>query len=312
MEEEEMRINVDSKLFADKRVERLAALCREPKFSVIGRLLYVWHECYSRKTAELTTEEIDLQAEWIGEVPFGELLTRCLLASRVGEGIFRVMGVEERIAFMKNASECGKASAQARREKYGTARPVSAEGSTKVPSGKPTETRTPPEPLTLSPSPDLDPSQKTLVPAAAETAAADTAQGNLFPVAVAVKKPRKPPSTDTAPVAYLIGKFIDAWRTRYPKTQKPDVGGRTQGLMRTLLTDGCSVTELEVLFQVYMQMNDRRFTEQCHNFVAFRENLTNVRAAFGGGRENPSEEDFVAFLTRKENENGTAALPSAN
>lgn len=142
-----MRINVDSHFFGDKRVGRLAALCKESHLTSIGRLLQVYHYQYTQRRVTASAEELDLHAEWMGTPCFGELMTQAQLARRLSEGTFEVRGVRDRIEFLNSASEAGKKSVETRRKMWGTAQP--GKGPPNVPSEVVPDLSKVSEPLTL-------------------------------------------------------------------------------------------------------------------------------------------------------------------
>lgn len=121
------RINVDLIFFTDKRVNRLASFCKESHLTAMGRLLQIWMECYLGVSDVLSEEKIEMQSEWAGEKTFSELLVLAKLADKLDAKTYRIKGVGKRIReFRDNIErqrEKGKKSAEARREKYGTAIP---------------------------------------------------------------------------------------------------------------------------------------------------------------------------------------------
>ncbi len=115
------RINVDSKFFCDPRVAELAAEVDEDLWSIEIRLIHLWHSCYQQRSAIFSYKSIDA----ICKIPnFSKAMILCGLAEEL-DGKVRVKGVDERIEYLiKNYSDMGKKSAEARKKKTGTAQPV--------------------------------------------------------------------------------------------------------------------------------------------------------------------------------------------
>lgn len=304
-----MRINVDSHFFIDKRVKRLSDLCSEPRMLTEARLLHVYHECYVRRSAHLSADEIDLQSEWTGDTPFAALMVKALLAEPAEGGGFRVKGVDERIGFLLKSAEWGKKSAEARKEKYGTARP---EGAPKVPSENPPECPKVSEPPSPSPSPD----QKDLRLKAPEVADATPAptQPTLLGMEVVVDPTMPPDSFAIVPsklkkksgskasdnaVPTVIGAFITAWQRRYPGGRRPDMGKPVQGMIKNFVA-GRPLQECLDMIEVYLQMDDQWFITKCHDFGTLMTNLTKVSAALGSGKQNPGQESWEEIHARNE------------
>lgn len=83
-------------------------------------------------------------------------------------------------------------------------------------------------------------------------------------------------------VHQLIGGYIDAFRLRYGKNARPDVGGRVQGQMKALLKDH-PVPRLLALIQAFCQMDDPWFVKKAHDFPTLYENLGKVQTALRNG-----------------------------
>lgn len=284
-----------------------------------SRILHVWHECYHRKSAFLTAEEVDLQAEWDDATQyFAEHMVTCLLARETEEGIFEIFGIDERIQYLiekeeaqaERQAEKGRESARRRREKYGTAQPNRWGNSEPNPNRLPntgSEKSEPSEPLSSFSSSFSSSSSNTRDERAAAndlTSSPDgdsSPQGQLFPVEVVGKKPRRITRTENNAVPFFIQAYVDAWRVRYPGERKPDLGGKVRGRIKTFLAD-VSVDEAIDLIQVYLQLDDPWFKTKCHDFETFMQNVTKVSAALGAGKQNPGKKDWYELFLEQEKE----------
>lgn len=92
-----VRVNVDESALTDPRFRRLARYLAITFFEVIGRVVPVWMTAYNRRSATLTTEDVDIAADRDG---FAAAMVRADLAEQVDELRVRVRGVTERIQFL--------------------------------------------------------------------------------------------------------------------------------------------------------------------------------------------------------------------
>lgn len=315
-----MRINIDLEFLADKRVDRLARLCAEEKFTTIGRLIYLYAKCYINRSSTMHEREIDLHADWIGIERLATLMVDSGLAEPAdgGKGFFKLSGIEERIQFLLDASDKGKRSAAARQKKYGTAQPVAknTEQTTNTCSGELEDTPNRLEDLTLTPALSLTQNTKERPSVGSDTLREplppeDGGQGALLPEEVR-PRPARPPKKQSE-VQIFIGTYVTAWREKYGDGVSPIddiVAGQIKNFLR-----GRNIQECCLLVQAYLQMDDPWFRKLCHDFTTFTKHLTKVKAALGTGKQDPTEEDLADFIRRKELERAGSdnrLLPSAN
>lgn len=110
------------------------------------------------------------------------------------------------------------------------------------------------------------------------------------------------------PVGYFIGSYRKAFRARYPEAN-PDVRGKVQGQIKTLLKDYPLQKAIE-LIQVYCQMNgpNNRFKNNGHDFNTFMLNLNPIMIAMSQGAEGNRQKTIAEILADEENENATARV----
>lgn len=114
------RINIDSKFRADARVAFVVSQLNEQRRTIYGSFLLLWSHCYELKTNKILKKLVDAVSEQPG---FGEALVQADLAS-VDDDYLIIKGIESRIQYLnKDFSSMGKASAEARRKKLGSAQP---------------------------------------------------------------------------------------------------------------------------------------------------------------------------------------------
>lgn len=119
------RVNLDSVLFGDGRIDYLGKFLGTNKYEARGRIIAVWHFACAQARDVLTAEEINIQSDWFNhdDICFAEAMVKARLAESVDDQTFRVKGLRDRIQYMVDATARGQKSAQVRREKYGTAQP---------------------------------------------------------------------------------------------------------------------------------------------------------------------------------------------
>lgn len=130
------RINVDNEFLCDPRLQLLCK--RMERWEAIGAVISLWEigQCYWKKSKSLIPPEIYALLHRSKE------LIECKFVEPKAGG-FYCKGAEERWGFLLAQSKSGKASAAARRAKYGTATPIHA--SNFPPNETPNETERHPE-----------------------------------------------------------------------------------------------------------------------------------------------------------------------
>lgn len=111
------RVNVEEKLWGDRRLKALARLSSKSEYECIGRLSAVWRHCTDTEQCVQSKRAIDLAADYPG---FADLLIEVDLA-RPEDGEYYLAGTRERCLWQKKlrerASAGGVAAASARRAK---------------------------------------------------------------------------------------------------------------------------------------------------------------------------------------------------
>lgn len=119
-----MRVNMDSSIATDPRVEEIAEQLDITIPAVLGSLFLVWLACYNRRTPRLPDEQIDRAAKTPG---FAKALVRTKLATRARTKTKQILihGVKERIKFLEAQSakgaKGGKKSGESRRKREANA-----------------------------------------------------------------------------------------------------------------------------------------------------------------------------------------------
>lgn len=165
------RVNIDSKVWSDPRVKRLARLCGWGMPQTVGTLAAVWNVAYEAKSALIDAIDVDTAAERDG---FAEMLARpeVDLAYSDESKVF-LRGVTERIQYLLRQAERGSKGGQqrantAKREPSGRLAPTKHSPSVGQANAKQTLStglaqakHIPALPLDLDldldPAPDLDP-----------------------------------------------------------------------------------------------------------------------------------------------------------
>jgi hypothetical protein len=126
------RTMLDSYFHGDKRVNHLAALCKESHLMTKGRLTQIYDHCNSRWTDQLLAKEINIQAEWVGEMRFADLMCEADLAEKKENGYYRIKGITKRLEDLERHIEKSKAGGKnrmknVRRDKRGRLLPNSSD-----------------------------------------------------------------------------------------------------------------------------------------------------------------------------------------
>lgn len=116
-----MNVSIASRALTDPEIKRLAkVVCdRRPELAVLpatvkhryvlGVLLFVWEACYTRRSEYVDAETVDAIAEIDG---FLDAMVECELAElpgdEVGEGLWRICGVADRIRWLDKQEAKGR------------------------------------------------------------------------------------------------------------------------------------------------------------------------------------------------------------
>lgn len=303
------RINIDKYFFVDERIDALSELCGEHRFMTEGRILRVWAACYNAISEFRTLEEIDMAARWLRDTSFANLMARVKLATKTPDGNFRIAGVDDRIEYLREAAANGKKSAEARRKKYGNAKPQKPEGKPKVPSrsependsrrsveglskvpsqtseGTSKQPSTAPEPP--APPHSLKNTRSTNVDLGAQVALPGLDVKSNLP-ARSVPKPPKVVS-DPSKIQAFIGAYVVAFGERYPDNARPGClnDPACLGQIKRFLSGNLSLDKAVNLIQCYLQMDgaNKWFAKKHHDFQTFLNNLNEVEIALTSGKD---------------------------
>lgn len=113
-----MRVNVDSAIFGDGRLKKLAKVLGVPWTQALGCLVAAWHHSYQARCAVVLAEDIDLMADVDG---LAAAMVQSGLAAIVGKGKVRISGVTERIEWLEKQAERSTKGVEARRNRVNQA-----------------------------------------------------------------------------------------------------------------------------------------------------------------------------------------------
>ncbi len=263
------RINVDGEFFADPRLDVLReAIGKE---EAIGAVVYLWSlgQSYWKREEKIPLHVFDL-------VRFGSELVRAGFARLDDDGVY-CYGARERWHFLlapkENGKKGGKASAEARKLKFGTAIPVNASNQNR------SETEADFTEIRSKPKPSLSSSLSTKEP---------PSEGASAPVQLTLEQ-----KTGKA-----FALFIELFKAKYGAA--PSRGDKgIQALKRVVKSEGLDRTSQ--LLQVFLQMQSGWFQERAHDLVTFENNINKVSIALASGHEmtHMSERDWEEIRTKK-------------
>jgi len=117
-----------------------------------------------------------------------------------------------------------------------------------------------------------------------------------------------PPPVVTENAQHVIRAFVDAHRSRYGPETTPHIGPKEAGMAKNLLAT-YNVQQLGLMFQAYVQMEDRFFLAKAHDLPTFCSNLNAVKLALQKGRKNPNEKGFHEYVEELERKGEQRSLP---
>jgi hypothetical protein len=244
----------------------------------IGCLLILWHDSQEKLAITASKEQIldwlDLEESEDPERFFDALVRHAYLRKTEQANVFRISGNQKHVdahqSRIVSAREAGKASGKSRKnndfERNRTTRSKKEHNSIQFNAVQYNSKQEEKEKKPLEkihPLAETHPAQEALE---LETASppVPTARGN--------------------PVGFLIGTYVQAWQRRYSTKARPDVGGKSQGILKRILAQ-CPVQTVANLLQVYCQMKDPWFEKQRHNLVTFEAQFNAVALALDHGEE---------------------------
>jgi hypothetical protein len=120
-------------------------------------------------------------------------------------------------------------------------------------------------------------------------------QESLFPEVILEKeKTPKAKKNDAANECFFIATYVKAYQKRYGEKCRPDLGGKAQGVIKTLLKDTPIQRACE-LIQVYLQIDNKWFITKAHDIVTFKENLNVIGNALDKGTDSVGGTDWTQF-----------------
>lgn len=129
---------------------------------------------------------------------------------------------------------------------------------------------------------------------------------NLFPIPVSKKNvpaKKKPSPTDENGVGVFIGTYVKSFQGRYGDLARPDLGGKVQGQIKTLLK-GLPIDRACSLIQVYLQMDVPWFKTKGYDIGTFIQNLNPISIALDTGQEQSNGTNWEKIKRELELENG--------
>lgn len=85
-------------------------------------------------------------------------------------------------------------------------------------------------------------------------------------------------------ISSFIVTYIRAYQKRYGEKCRPDLGGKAQGIIKSVLKD-IPLDRANQLIQVYLQMDTKWFVTKAHDLVTFKENLNVIGNALDTGTD---------------------------
>lgn len=305
-----MRINLDSQWFGDPRWRLAGTLAKENALLTRARIENIWHYCYSQRCEVLSAADIAIHAEWYEEACFAEILVKCRLAEHTEDGdMYRLKGITERIQFLLDQAERGKAGAEMRKKKAEEQQKAKQTPSRRQANAKQTlsdRQANVEQPLSLSPAPapapDPDPDQSpSQVPALPEESAR-ARDPEIRALVVADK--------NLTPGSQVWLAYAAAYERRYGTS--PLRNAKENALCKTLVER--LGAEAPSVAAFYVTHNGRYYVERGHNLQILVTDVGKIRtewatntqmtsgAARAIDRQSTNDQAIAEFLRRKAQE----------
>lgn len=272
------RINIETSVYSDFRFQDLLIKLGNRHLAK-GQLQELWElaQQFWFPQRGLIPEDVFIKSG------LSETLIETGWAERRSTGIY-VRGSEKHFDWLFEKQEAGRASAEARKKKYGTAQPRPAVHIEQNSNTTEHSSNTVEQPRTSLLSSLSSYSKK-------ENTLKATKQVSRYPdFGSSLEKSEKPirPAKEEAVrlekerVARIIGTYIKAFQARYGEKTRPSVSGKVIGQLKNLLKTHTE-ERLTLMVQVYCQMEDSWFLKKHHDITTFLENLNKIAVALDTG-----------------------------
>jgi hypothetical protein len=255
------RINFEDSLWSDPRFLKLCVRLGDEE-KAVGRLVIAWRFAQRFWCPDKKPMPEDAWAA----AGLGTELIDTGLAKRVEKGIY-LSGIEEQFAWWFQRQEAGKkggdATAKKAKQKVATAKRRVATGKREEAGPKQNE-----------------PSYSSSFSFSSSSSSSDS---ESYSVGGEPANAEPPLPVVLNPVGFFIGRYRQAYVSKYGPDAKLDLRGKVQGQIKTLLSD-VPLERACALIEEYCRMNDSWFTNKGHDFGTFYENLSKVGLSLDTGR----------------------------
>lgn len=266
------RINIEDSLLSDPRFKLIEKKCGDRL--ALGTVYYLFklaqqYWCELDANGKCTKSGIPKKVYELNDFP--EILIESELVFEEN-GFFKVHGAELSFAWLVQKKESSHKGGVSTKIKH----LVGPADKSRLAGGGPAEG---PLPLTLTPSLPLTPYIKNY----------SVGEGSCAP----------PAKKSDLKIGEFIGAYVAAFQKKFGEGVRPDLSGKTQGQIKTLLKD-YGLDKAVQMIQVYLQMPDPWFQKKCYDFGTFMQNLQKVSLALQTGNESPNEPktDIEAILKK--------------
>ena len=273
------RVTIEEKWWSDPRRMKLIL---KIGFAADAAAVNVWRLAQEWWAAgrQLIPLEIFEQAEYGAElIECGLAVVRDRSVYVRGSSAFLDWVREQREVGRINGKKGGKASAEARRKKYGTAQP------------KPKNLEPPPN----TPSNELPNARSESNPSGSGSGSgSDSGSGISIPTESTAPPGRLPAEKRKA--NFLIARYCDLWKATHGSS--PDITGKDAGIAKRL-AKGIGAERLDRLLEAYFGMPDAWLEKRKHPLELFEAKLKEVAAFADSGK-------FVSASEVRQRDNSTA------
>lgn len=237
------RINIEGSLFADIRFQALSRNLGSSRLA-IGTVTEAFF-----MAQKYWVDDGSLIPESVWKIADFECLIDVHLAERRDSGIY-LCGSEKQFDWLLQKSAAGKKSAESRKTKYGTSKPLLHEQTTNDSRTVFAKPRTTHEPPTPTPTPTLLNSFPT------ESAVAPSVGP---PVQKKVRRPQKDPSLGSM----VWVSYAEAFKARY-KTEPPR-GAKANAICKRLV-ESLGIERAKAIVALYVKDNESAVVQRAHPF----------------------------------------------
>lgn len=299
------RVCVEERCFGEARLNQLARAMGWDVRTALGALVFLWHDSQQMKKAHASAEELAIwsRVDENQAVAFSNALLAAGYVTKSRGNKLTIKGNAEHIEALASYRKRGQVGGKATREKHKSEKQKETQAVSRRASG----------PASAGQSGELA-GPSSLLFSSSLFSSKHNKEDPLRGEPPALQKTAVAKSGKSVDVPFLIGVYVKAWQTCHGVRGRPDLSGKSLGILKRM-AEHRGKEELSELLQVYCQMKNDWYFKKKHDLVTFEANLNDIVVARHKGFEVGKEKSWMDLereREKKEKESGNDAVSPAS